>query len=116
MISEAKRLANINNAKKSTGPRTKEGKKRSAMNALTHGLTARVTILPDEDPQAFEERMASWKEIFRPRNDVELYHTESAVYFSWQNALRSPGADGEVVREIAGIGRRTVQKGSAAGR
>ncbi len=86
MVSEAKRLANARNAKKSTGPRTKEGKKRSAMNAMTHGLTARIAILPDEDPKAFEQRMASWKEIFQPRNDVELYHTESAVYFSWQLA------------------------------
>ncbi len=86
MISAGKRAANASNAKKSTGPRTKEGKKRASMNSLTHGLTARIAILPDEDPGQFEHRMREWKEIFRPRNSFESYQTETAVYLSWQLA------------------------------
>ena len=40
MISPEKREANRNNARKSTGPKSPEGKARSARNAVTHGLTA----------------------------------------------------------------------------
>ena len=40
-LSEARRAANRENAKKSTGPRTEAGKRRSSQNALVHGLTAR---------------------------------------------------------------------------
>ena len=40
--------ANRENAKKSTGPRTAEGKARVSLNALKHGLLARDTVLPTE--------------------------------------------------------------------
>ena len=45
-ISEKKAAANQLNAKKSTGPRTAEGKEKSKHNAVTHGLTARSALLP----------------------------------------------------------------------
>jgi hypothetical protein len=49
--------ANRENAQKSTGPRTEEGKRRTRRNALRHGLTAETVIdgLEDtEDYRAFE--------------------------------------------------------------
>src|ERR1039458_4019769 len=43
------------NSQHSTGPRSEAGKQRSALNALTHGLTARTAVLPSEDPAAYEQ-------------------------------------------------------------
>jgi hypothetical protein len=51
-------VANRENAQKSTGPQTDEGKRRSRRNTLRHGLTAETVIdgLEDtEDYQAFEQ-------------------------------------------------------------
>ena len=46
MASQAQIRANQENAQKSTGPSTEEGKRRSSMNAMTHGILAElVTVL-----------------------------------------------------------------------
>src|SRR3974390_2454728 len=56
MSSDAQVVANIENARHSTGPRTEEGKARSSQNALKHGLTSNKSLLlPDEDEEKFRE-------------------------------------------------------------
>jgi len=51
--SPRRREANRRNAQRSTGPRTIEGKRRAAQNALKHGLCAAVAIPPCEDGPTF---------------------------------------------------------------
>ena len=46
--------ANRRNARKSTGPTTKEGKERSRCNAVRHGLTAETVIGALEDAEDYE--------------------------------------------------------------
>src|SRR5687768_14952071 len=63
----AKRLAaNRANAQKSTGPRTKEGKSRSRMNALKHGMCSSSPLLPNECPATFETIKAELDQEFQP--------------------------------------------------
>ena len=61
MATRTQMKANGNNAKKSTGPRTKQGKARVAKNALKHGLLARDTVLPGEDPADFDSQLILWR-------------------------------------------------------
>jgi hypothetical protein len=64
--------ANRRNAKKSTGPRTEQGKLRSRMNSLQHGLGAVHISLPHEDPTEYHVARASLIETWQPANTQEL--------------------------------------------
>ena len=66
MISQRKIDANRRNARKSTGPRTEEGKNQVKLNALKHGLTARTVVLPHEDEEAYQQRREAWSEGPQP--------------------------------------------------
>jgi hypothetical protein len=57
-ISDRRLAANRANAKKSTGPRTPQGKARSRMNGLKHGLFASKLALPDDTPDVAAELAA----------------------------------------------------------
>ena len=76
--------ANRRNARKSTGPKTPEGKDRSKFNALKHGLDARTLVLPGEEAGAFQDRLDAWATDLRPRNDVEQVLVERSATLSWQ--------------------------------
>jgi len=75
--------ANRRNAQKSTGPRTKEGKERSRLNGVTHGMTATFDILPGEDAEAYEERLDAFTADLKPRNAFERDLVERIVRASW---------------------------------
>jgi len=62
MATVAQIEANRQNAQKSTGPRTDEGKIAASANALTHGFTAaKFAVLPSEDPGAYEAERQAWR-------------------------------------------------------
>ena len=83
-ISEARLAANRANARKSTGPRTGEGKARSAMNALKHGFTAQVTLLPGESQEGFDQIVADYFDFYQPTNPQERSILEHLVTIEWQ--------------------------------
>ena len=75
---------NRRNAKRSTGPKTPQGKSRSRFNAVKHGCRAQLPILPGEDLGVYQGRLDAWVGKFSPRDDFELYLVERAVNVSWQ--------------------------------
>ena len=72
MSTEAQRKANRQNAKKSTGPRTPEGKARSSQNAIKHGLLARDAVMADEDPAEYDRQLQILEENLFPKNAIEF--------------------------------------------
>ena len=82
VVSAAKLEANRRNARKSTGPRTQEGKDRSKMNATTHGCRAETLVLPEEDPVELEARRAAWTASLGPCNELEKHAVDQAVNYS----------------------------------
>ncbi|MCP4989406.1 MAG: hypothetical protein GY928_26110, partial [Colwellia sp.] len=76
--------ANRRNAKKSTGPRTPEGKRRVSKNALKHGFTAADVVLPSEDPAEFERLRDGFVEALDPRDEVELALVRQMASAEWR--------------------------------
>ena len=71
MTTEKQIEANRKNAKKSTGPKTEEGKARSSQNAMKHGLTAGNIVLPGEDMDYFEQFRFGLFDELRPEGALE---------------------------------------------
>ncbi|MBK7927443.1 MAG: hypothetical protein IPJ98_08115 [Bryobacterales bacterium] len=69
--SEAKLRANRANALKSTGPRTLEGKRIAARNAITHALTARDLTALGEAYEALPATIQHFTESWNPRSAFE---------------------------------------------
>jgi hypothetical protein len=72
------------NAQHSTGPRSEAGKQRSALNALTHGLTARTAVLPSEDPAAYEQHHRQFMDEYRPETPTETQLVKELADTSWR--------------------------------
>ena len=84
MTTNAQIKANRNNAKKSTGPRTEEGKTRSAKNALKHGLLARDAVLPGEDPADFDRQLSALEADIQPANSLEFELVRQIADSQWR--------------------------------
>ena len=74
------------NGSKSRGPQSAEGKTRSRMNALKHGMTARIPVLPGEDEAAFRRQVNGFTRRPGPRNAVELALAEQAALASGRSS------------------------------
>src|SRR5437870_3327150 len=84
MVSEKKRIANRQNAQKSTGPRTPQGKQKSAQNATTHGLFCRALLLPHDDKIIFAGFRDSYLLALKPHNLPQLQLVDQIVSAVWR--------------------------------
>lgn len=84
MATAAQIAANRSNAAKSTGPRTTEGKARCRTNALKHGLTAEVCLLPGEDLIAYAALKVAVYEHVKPTTTWDQVQTDRLTSVLWR--------------------------------
>jgi hypothetical protein len=85
-IDRAARRAEVNkaNAQKSTGPRTEAGKQRTKLNALRHGLTGQIIVLPSEDLSAYQRHSQAFLDEYQPKGPTETQLVQLLLDTFWQ--------------------------------
>jgi len=76
--------ANRRNAQQSTGPRSEIGKRKSSLNALRHGLTARVVVLPTEDLSAYQRFSTEFLAALAPETFAERQCAQTVIDTQWR--------------------------------
>ena len=105
MATEKQFEANRQNAQKSTGPKTPEGRAAVRLNGVKHGLTAETIVLKGESQADFTNMLESFEAEHAPTTPTEealvvqltlanwrlrrLYHQEAGFYTSKLKTLAS---------------------------
>jgi len=84
MISDKQLAANRENAKKSTGPTSPEGKERSALNSFRHGCSKQTRIMPEEEMQAYFEFTGPLAAGFNPEGVNECQLAQQYADYQWR--------------------------------
>lgn len=72
------------NSQHSTGPKTEAGKERSSLNALRHGLTGQIVVMPTEDLEAYQLHLKSFTDEYDPKGATEANLVQSLADTSWR--------------------------------
>jgi hypothetical protein len=75
---------NRENAQHSTGPQTEAGKKKASLNALRHGLTSQLVVMPSEDLEAYKEHLKSLLDEYQPASATEAILVQTIADASWR--------------------------------
>ena len=95
------------NAQHSTGPRTDEGKQRSSLNAVRHGLTGQIIVMPHEDMQAYLAHCQNYSEEWKPSGTTEVHIVQSIADTQWRlhrahaHQLTTDAVDSEQIDRIS---------------
>jgi hypothetical protein len=84
MATDKQFQANRRNAKRSTGPRTLEGKARSRLNSRKHGLTAKMLIIVGECADDFDQLRGELLEGHDARTPLECELVERLAGILWR--------------------------------
>jgi hypothetical protein len=98
-VSRARAEASRKNGARSSGPRTEEGKARSAQNALKHGLRAqKYLVLPEEDGAEFAALEAALLAELAPAGALQTVLARRVAVAAWRLA-RADRLEVEVFEE-----------------
>src|SRR5471030_1691046 len=84
MATERQIAANRQNAKKSTGPKTEDGKLRSRKNAFRHGLTAQTVISLVENADEYADLETLLIADYEPQTTIERLLVERLASLLWR--------------------------------
>ena len=84
MATEAQINANRKNSQKSTGPKTIEGKKAVAKNALKHGLFTNEAIIAGENLDDYNTMREKTLDELSPQGNMETILAERIVSLTWR--------------------------------
>ena len=107
MTSLKQAAANRRNGENSTGPTSKDGKRRSRANPWKHGLTAREVLLPEEKDEAFEAILRGLYKDLQPEGTLECLEVERIASLSCR-LRRIPRIEMEILdylRRRSSLGR-----------
>src|SRR5918994_2577772 len=85
VLNAARAAASRRNGARSRGPKTPEGKARSAQNALKHGLRAeKFVLLHDEDAKQFEAMADALADDLAPVGALQAVLARRLVVAAWR--------------------------------
>jgi hypothetical protein len=117
-LSPARAAASRRNGARSRGPKTPEGKARSARNALKHGMRAqKCVVLPGERASAFEAFEAALLQELAPEGALQAVLAQRVVAASWRLA-RAERLEAELfaqnMLDDGGFGRALIRDANGA--
>lgn len=83
-LSQARLKANRENALKSTGPKTEEGKGICARNAVKHGLRANKLLVPEESQREFNAMALGLRGQIQPVGEIEEFLVDRLIAAAWR--------------------------------
>ena len=89
LSANARAEINRANAQNSTGPKTEAGKQRSALNALRHGLTGQIIVLPSDDIKAYQRHLKSFGDEYHPKGATEKHLVQTLADTAWRQSRAS---------------------------
>jgi hypothetical protein len=112
MATVAQITANRLNALKSTGPRTSEGKRRSARNAVKWGLFSKQVVVTEEEAREWEQLFPHLRTLLQPRDPIEELLADE-VAANWLRLARCLKIDGGLFRAYSQYDGRSCGLGTA---
>ena len=109
MSTKAQTKANRENAQKSTGPKTAEGKAVVSKNAVKHGLFAAETVITGENPADYEAYHDQFLAELVPVGMVESMLAERIISLAWR-LQRADRMQNQVIEDMI---ERTVTSPAA---